>query len=498
MNRAIRRLSLACLALFVLLMLNVNYLQVFRVSSLASESDNNRVFDQQFKYQRGEIVAAGGPGKQKVIAESRLGKGGSYLRSYPSGYVYAPVTGYDSVLGTTSPFGLTGIELAENKLLSGTAPSLAVHNLIGLITGKSRQGATVYLTISPQAQLAAYTALAAFGKQAAAVAINPKTGAILALASYPTFNPNLYSTSDTGQLAKIDSKYRHDLSQPLLNRAINDTFPPGSTFKIVTGSTAFMTGKVANENATIPAPQFYRLPGSHSTLTNDDNSTCGDGTPQIILAFTLSCNTAFGKLGDTVGGANLHKYANLYGFNNPDLAIPLPVSPSMYPLLTDPAQTALSAIGQFSDTVTPLQEAMLAAAVANGGTLMRPYLVSEVQAPDLTVIQRAQPAVLQQVISPQVAGYLRTMMLSVTHNPAGTAYLTAGPPATGIMIAGKTGTAQNGVNNSNLNDAVFTCFAPYGNPQIAVGVIVKGGGFGAAAAAPIALAIIRAYLGIAH
>jgi peptidoglycan glycosyltransferase len=497
MNRAIRRLSLATLVLFVVLMLNVNYLQVFRVNSLASEAGNVRVFDQQFHNQRGEIVAAGGP-KQVVVAESRLIKGGIYQRYYPHSYVYAPITGYDSIYGSTSAFGTTGIERAENNLLAGTASSLTVHNLIGLITGKSRQGATVYLTINPGAQQAAYAALAAMGKPAAAVAIDPRTGAILALASYPTFNPNDYATLDSRKLAKIDARYRRATSQPLLNRAINDTFPPGSTFKIITSSTAFSTGKVASENATIPAPTVYILPGTHTPLTNDNGAPCGDGHPQIIFAFTVSCNTAFGKLGDTVGGTALHKYANLFGFNNPDLAIPLPVSPSNYPPLTDPAQIAQSAIGQFSDTVTPLQEAMMAAAMADGGTMMRPYLVSEVQAPDLSVISRTQPAVLQQVVTPQVAAYVRTMMLSVTHNPAGTAYFTAGPPATGIQIAGKTGTAQNGHNNSGLNDAVFTCFAPYSSPTIAVGVIVKGGGFGAAAAAPIALAIIRAYLGIAH
>jgi penicillin-binding protein A len=498
MNKALRRLSIACLVMFVVLMLDVNYLQVFRVNKLANEAGNSRVFDEQFTFQRGEIVAAGG-GKQQVIAESRLVKGGIYQRFYPSGYVYAPVTGYDSILGSTSPFGTTGIEHTENKLLDGTAPSLAVHNLIGLFTGKSQQGATVYLTIDPAAQLAAYKALAAFGKPAAAVAIDPKTGAILALASFPTFNPNRYTTSSSAQLAKVDARYRHDPSNPLLNRAINDTFPPGSTFKIVTSSTAFSTGKVANTSTVIPAPQFFPLPGSHTVLINDDDETCGNGKPPIIFAFTLSCNTAFGKLGVAVGGAALHKYADLFGFNNPDLSIPLPVSPSNYPLLTDPAQTALSAVGQFDDTVTPLQEAMMAAAVANGGIMMRPYLVADVQAPDLSVVQRAQPAALGQVISPQVATYLQTMMLSVTQNPAGTAYLTAGPPATSIQIAGKTGTAENGtVNNTNLDDAVFTCFAPYASPRIAVGVIVQGGGYGAAAAAPIALAIIRAYLGIAR
>jgi len=496
MNRAIRRISIAGLAMFVLLMINVNYLQVFRVDSLASESYNPRVFSQQLKNWRGEIIAAGdqGNGPDMIVARSKLVKGGFYKRVYPVGREYAPVTGYDSILGTTSPFGLTGIEKAENKFLAGTAPSLAVYNLKGLFTGKPKQGASVYLTISPRAQAAAYDALVAMGKPAAAVAIDPRTGAILAMASYPSFNPNAYATLDSGKLAKVDKRIRNNPGQPLLNRAINATFPPGSTFKLITSSAAFATHKASNENSTIPAPRFYRLPGSHSTLTNDAGAPCGNGHPQILYALTVSCNTAFAKLGVTVGGSALHSMANAYGFNTPSLTIPLPVSASAYPALTDPAQIALSSIGQFNDTETPLQEAMVAAAIANQGTLMRPYLVAQIKAPDQSTVQTAQPAVLAKPISPAVAGYLTTMMKSVTQDPGGTAYRTAGPGATSIVIAAKTGTAQNGVNNSHLDDAVFTAFAPADNPQIAVGVIVKGGGFGADGAAPIAVKIIQAYL----
>ncbi|HWF79736.1 MAG TPA: penicillin-binding protein 2 [Streptosporangiaceae bacterium] len=503
MNRSLRRLSIACLAMFVLLLAWVNYLQVFRVNSLASEPGNSRIFNEQFKNQRGEIIAAGGR-QDQVIAESKLVKGGVYQRFYPDPMAYAPITGYDSVLGTTSPFGLTGIEYAENKYLAGSASNLAVYNLKGLFTGHSRQGASVYLTIDPKAQAAAYDALAAKGIPAAAVAINPSTGAILALASYPTFNPNRYATQDTNQLAKIDARYRHDPSRPLDNRALNDTFPPGSTFKIITSSAGFGTGRVGSATSTIPAPQFYRLPGSTHVLTNDGDAPCGDGHPQIIFAFTLSCNTAFGKLGATLGGQTLVSYAQMFGFNNfgqgasaPPLTIPLPVTPSAIPPgLKDPAETANSAIGQFDDAVTPLQEAMMAATVANHGVLMRPYLVQEIRAPDQEVVQDTQPVQIRRVISSKVAGYLTAMMESVTHNPSGTAYFTASPSATGgLDIAGKTGTAQNGRNNTNLNDAVFTCFAPGSSPQIAVAVIVKGGGFGAAAAAPIAVKIIQAYLG---
>jgi peptidoglycan glycosyltransferase len=495
MNRALVRLSLACMVMFLLLLLNINYVQAFETGKLASEPGNVRTFYQQFEFQRGSIVAAGG-GQDVTIAESLPDKGssGMYHRHYPFGPVYAPVTGYASM------FGKTGIEGAEDRYLSGTAPGLAVHNLIGLLTGKAKQGAKVFLTISPRAQEAAYHALAAEyssgtgGHSGAAVAIDPSTGAILAMASYPSFNPNLYATLDGRKLNRIDRRLRHDPSQPLLNRAIEETYPPGSTFKIITASAGFSTGKVANPDTTFPAPQPLRLPNGNF-LNNDGGETCGDGHPPLWFAFAMSCNTAYGGLGIKVGGPALRSYADRFGFNNPSLTTPLAVAPSVFPHITDPSLTALSSIGQYDDQITPLQEAMLASTVANGGTLMKPYLVQQVQAPDLSTVSSAHPSVLSHPISPRVAGYLATMMTAVTHNPAGTAYATAGPQATGLDIAGKTGTAETG-SSAGLNDAVFTCFAPANNPKIAVGVIIKGGGFGADAAAPIAVQIIKAYLGV--
>jgi peptidoglycan glycosyltransferase len=215
----------------------------------------------------------------------------------------------------------------------------------------------------------------------------------------------------------------------------------------------------------------------------------------IIFAFTLSCNTAFGDLGMKLGGQKLRAEATAFGMNNPNLTIPFPVAESNFPLYKDPAQVAGSAIGQESDTVTPLQEAMFAAAIANNGTLMKPYLVNKVTAPDLTAVSTTTATPLSHPVTPTVAGEVKQMMISVTQSPSGTAHATAGTQVTGgIVIAGKTGTAQNGINNSGLDDAVFTCFAPASNPQIAVGVIVKGGGQGADASAPIAVQVIKAYL----
>ncbi len=488
MNRALLRISLACLAMFVLLLLNMNYVQAFETGKLASEPGNIRVFNEQFTYQRGSIVA-NGDGTNVKIAESVPVKGtDEYKRYYPFGKIYAAVTGYDSI------YGKSGIEQAENSELDGSDPRLAIRNFTALLTGKQKQGATVSLTISPTAQEAAYHALATGtnGHAAAIVALNPSTGAILAMASYPTFNPNLLTTFNGETLDKVDNALLRDTSQPLLNRAINETYPPGSTFKIVTSSAAFSTGTVADTATTIPAPEPLKLPNGN-LLHNDDFETCGDGNPSIIQAFWLSCDTAFAGLGIKLTGPVLRDYANLYGMNR-SLSIPLAVSPSLVPKVTDPSLTGMSAIGQFDDTVTPLQEAMFAAAVANHGKLMTPYLVQQVLGPGLSVISNHTPTVLSTPVSSKVAGYLQNMMNQVTHNPSGTAFLTAGPQATGgIDIDGKTGTAQNGPNNSGLNDAVFTCFVPGEN--IAVGVIVQGGGYGADAAAPLAVQVIKAYLG---
>ena len=493
MNRALLRLSLACLAMFALLLININYVQAFETTKLAGEPGNVRIFDQQFKYQRGAILA-NGDGTDVKIADSQLIKGtDTYRRVYPFPKVYAPVTGYDTI------YGQSGIEETENSLLNGTDPRLAVHNFTALLTGKQKQGATVELTISPAAQLAAYQALLADGGHpAAVVALDPTSGRVLALASYPTFNPNALTTFNGTKFNQIDNALIHAPGQPLLNRAISETYPPGSSFKVVTSSAAFSTGKVANTATNVAAPTVLTLPNGHH-LINDGGEVCGDGNPQIIQAFYMSCNTAFGKLGISLTAPVLRNYSSKFGMNAP-MRIPLPVVPSVVPKVqgwTDPSLTAFTAIGQFNDAVTPMQEAMFSAAIANNGTLMKPYMVQQVKGPGLSVIESQTPSVLSQAVTPQVAGYVKTMMQQVTNNPGGTAFATASPQATGgIVIYGKTGTAQNGIDNGNLNDAVFTCFVPAeaNAPRpIAVGVIVQGGGFGADAAAPIAVALIKAY-----
>jgi penicillin-binding protein A len=483
-NRAVRRISIAVLVMFVLLLANVNYLQAFQAGSLADKKGNSRAFTAQFQNKRGEITTADGT----VLAESKsIGGIYKYQRVYTKGDEYAPVTGYDTL------YTATGVEQAENTLLNGTSSKLAVRNVIDTITNKPRKGATVQTTINSKAQNAAWSSLQSSGKSGAVVALNPQTGAILAMASYPSYDPNKLAVLDGTQLNQNDAALQKDSNQPLLNRAINATYPPGSTFKIITSSTFFNEGK-GNPGTEIPAPTSLTLPQSSTKLINDNGEVCGNGnTATVDLAFTKSCNTAFANIGIQLGSQALKAEAEKYGFNNPGLTIPAPVSPSNFPLEPASSFTAMSAIGQKDDTVTPLQEAMMSAAIANGGKLMRPYLVQQVQAADLSIVDQATPQQLSQPVSPDVANQIKGMMLHVVDQPEGTAFAfnNAIPNA---PIAGKTGTAQNGVNNSGLNDAVFTCFASNGNRSMAVGVIIQGGGYGAAAAAPIAVNVLKAYL----
>jgi len=486
-NRALRRISIAVLAMFLLLLINVNYLQGFQTSSLANEPGNSRAFyAAQNQYQRGSIVTSDGV----TIAASKLSSNSNdsikYQRYYPMGPAYAPVTGYDTI------YSQTGIEAAKNSLLSGNDSSLDVRKVIDLITGKTTKGATVELTINAKAQEAAYNALKALGKPGAVVALNPKTGAILAMATYPSFNPNVLAIHDGAKLNQIDNQLLADKTQPLVNRALQGTYPPGSTFKIVTSSALLTQSPSTTVNTSVDSPTQLTLPQTNHVLTNDLGEVCdATGKAPLITAFAKSCDTTFGKIGMQLGAPTLNAMAEKFGMNNANLTVPLHVAKSNYVIPPSQALTAFSAIGQFSDTVTPLQEAMLAAAIANGGTLMKPYLVQQVTASDLSTVQTSPQSVLSQPVSSTVANSVGQMMRAVVQDPNGTAFTFNAQAEGGLVIAGKTGTAETGT--VSLNDAAFTCFAPYANPDIAVGVIIQGGGYGASSAAPIAVQVIKAY-----
>ena len=343
MNRALRRISIAVLVMFVLLIVNVNYLQGFDTASLASKPGNSRAFyAAQNQYQRGSIVTSDG----KVIAASRLSSGNDsikYQRYYPSGPEYAPVTGYYTI------FGATGIEAAKNSLLSGNDSSLDVRKIIDLITGKTTKGATVQVTVNSKAQDAAWNALKTLGKPGAVVALNPKTGAVLAMASYPSFDPNVLAIHDGAKLNKIDQKLLKDPAQPLLNRALQGTYPPGSTFKIVTSSALLTQSPSTTINTNVASPTTLTLPQTQHILHNDQGEACGDGSGQapLITAFAQSCDTTFAKIGIQVGANALNDMAGQFGMNDANLTVPLPVAKSNYVIPPSQALTAFSAIGQF-------------------------------------------------------------------------------------------------------------------------------------------------------
>ena len=506
MNRSVKRVSLAVLVMFLVLLVNVNYLQAVQAPSLANEPRNDRATFEQNKVQRGNIVTADGV----TIATSKAAGGSSSLypwqRVYPAGPTYAPVTGYKTVYSSAAeaPNYATGVELAENSLLTGTGSQLAFRNFVDTLTNKPQKGATVQVTINSKAQQEAYAQLRQTlqGKTingvqqvGGVVALNPSTGAILAMASYPSYDPNQLAVNDTQKLSEVDTQLNKQNPSPLLNNATQTTLPPGSTFKIVTSSAWYNQDSTRNPNQKIASPQPLHLPNGN-LLNNDSNEQCGDGSGQtpVILAFAQSCNTPFAQLGIDLGGNTIKSMATNFGLNNPsatDIA-GVKVAESNFTAENDKSFTAFDAIGQHDTTVTPLQEAMFAATVANNGVLMKPYLIQQVQASDLSVVDQTQPQKLGQPISSTIAGYEKQMMVAVVQDGQGTANAFNANAENGLLIAGKTGTAQNGA--STQPDAVFTAFAPADNPKIAVGVMIEGGGYGAAAAAPIAVAVIKAYL----
>lgn len=499
LNRPIKRVSIAVLVLFLVLLVNVNYLQAVEAPSLANGPLNDRTAYNDSQVQRGSIVTADGI----TIASSKPSNDGfKYQRSYSDGAVYAPVTGYDTVFtAAQAPNFATGVERAENSLLSGTGDQLAFRNFIDMITDKPQKGATVELTIDSKVQQAAYTGLEQMlaGKTingvqqvGGVVALNPSTGAILAMASYPSYNPNQLAVPNTTTAGNLVSQLTKENPSPLLNNASQTTLPPGSTFKIITTSTWYTQSSAHTPQTVVYSPQPLKLPNGN-TLNDDGDEPCGTGSNQtaVIIAFAQSCNTPFANIGMQLGGQAIGSVAEKYGFNT---AVDIPgvsTSASNFTAESDASLTALDSIGQHDTTETPLQEAMIAETVANGGVEMKPYLIQQVTASDLSVVSQTQPQQLATPISPAVAAYEKQMMIAVVQDSDGTANQFNTNAEGGIEIAGKTGTAQNGTSQS---DAVFTAFAPADNPKIAVGVMIQGGGFGAQAAAPIAVAVIKAYL----
>jgi penicillin-binding protein A len=476
MNAPLRRVALSVLVLFTLLIINVNYIQVVRSDELRSDQSNTRVLAEEYDRERGSIVVDGTEVAMSVPTDDRL----TYLRQYPKGPLYAPVTGYYSLVYSNS-----GLERAENDVLAGSDPRLFVRRLADLFTGRDPAGGDVVLTLDPHVQEAAMAGLS--GNTGAVVALNPKTGAVLGMASTPSYDPNKLSSHDPAAIRQYWEQLGNASPDPRLNRTIGDNFPPGSIFKVIVSAAALSNGYTPD--TTIPAPDLLTLPNTRTTLKNFGGSSCNGGADQrLIDALTISCNTAFAELGMKLGEDKVRSMAEAFGMDDKKMQIPLEVAPSTVGDIESKAALGQTSIGQRDVRMTPLQAAMVAAAVANKGSLMKPYLVDQVRAPDLSVIDQTDPQELRHPISAGVAAQLTEMMTSVVANGTGRAAQIPGVP-----VAGKTGTAQvaEGVPDHNW----FIGFAPADDPQIAVAVFVaNGGGTGGDVSAPIARQVLQAYL----
>jgi len=486
-NRPLRRVAAACLVLFGLLMLNANWVQVVKADDYRDDPRNSRVLLRTYERERGVIavVQAGGGGRTALAESVRTDGPLTWLRQYPGGPTYAHVTGYYSLV-----YGRSGLERARDRLLSGDDDQLFVRRLSDYVTGREPQGGNVITTIDPAAQEAAYAALG--DNRAAVVALDPQTGAVLAMVSKPSFDPERLSSFEPADIRAYYAELNEAPSDPLLNRVISKTYPPGSTFKVVTAAAALSSDDVTPETQ-IPSPRVLDLPETSAQLRNFGGASCSGESSTLADALRISCNTAFGNLGLQLGDDRIREQAEAFGFGVDDLTAPTSVATSVFPDDPDAPQTALSAIGQYEVRVTPLQMAMVAAGVGNDGEVMEPYLVREVEAPDLSRLSLADPTALGRAVDDDVAEELTAMMELVVSEGTG---VRAQIP--GVRVAGKTGTAQHA--EGRPPHAWFIGFAPADDPQVAVAVVVEDGGSlgsegtGGALAAPIARDVMSAVL----
>jgi len=482
MNKELRRVSIVVLLMFVALFGSSTVIQVFQQDNLKADGRNARTLYASFSAERGPILIDGEPIAESVPVDDEY----KYQRTYTDGPMYSAVTGY-----FTLNQGNTGVEGALNDYLSGTANEQFLDQVNAIITGQNPKGAAVELTIDPDVQKAAWDALG--DQKGAVVALDPKTGAILAMVSKPTFDPGDLATHNATKFRAAYDQLINDSDDPLINRTIaGDLNPPGSTFKLVVTATALENGLTPDTK--FPNPPTLTLPQSTAVITNAEGGSCGGGnTATIATALRLSCNIPFAQLGLQLGYPKISLEAREFGFGDDGLRIPMQVEPSVYPPTESDAEQMLSSFGQASDRVSPLQMAMVSAAVANGGQLMKPNLIETISAPDLTVLQPFSPEVYSTPISGGTAATMTEMMVNGVANGAA-----SNARINGIDVAGKTGTAENA--DGEPYTLWFTGFAPANDPQVAVAVVVENGGglgqsgFGNLVAAPIARTVMEAVL----
>ncbi|MEE9473902.1 MAG: penicillin-binding protein 2 [Acidimicrobiia bacterium] len=480
MNSPIRRLALFLLAIFGLLVLDLTYVQVVAGPGYRDDVRNPRLAASRSSRERGPIISREGI----VLAESvnDPDSAQSFLRLYPEDDLYAHVVGYSSLL-----FADSGLEEARDTGLRSDR-DLTISGLIDAFLGRETGAKGIRLTISNPVQQAAQRELA--GQAGAIVAIEPTTGEILAMYSSPSFSPADLLGEFSGPGDALTANETH----PLTNRAIEMTFAPGSSFKVITAAAALESG-LANPDTSFINVLELELPGSTAVIRNADRDRCGEGeSVDLAGAFRRSCNTIFGQLGIDLGLEVIGEIAADFGFNRV-LPFELTTVESSFPvdpLVGDPAATAQSAIGQRDVRATPLQMAMVAAAVANRGLVMQPYVISEEFDRELNILEQFQPVEVRRAVSPGTAATLSRMMEDVVS--FGTGRRAA---IEGVAVGGKTGTAEV---PGQPPHAWFIGYARSEERQIAVAVVIENGGnagedaTGGAVAAPMAREVMRTWL----
>ncbi|MEV6742361.1 penicillin-binding transpeptidase domain-containing protein [Streptomyces sp. NPDC051104] len=481
MNKTIRRAAVVTLALVLALLARATWLQYYDASALANSPDNPRLEINDYSQPRGNIIVGG----QAVTGSKRNnGNAFQYQRTYTNGPLYAPVTGY-----TSQVYGATQLEGIYQNVLNGSDPALQTP--LGALERQHPRGGNVITTINPAVQQAGYQALG--GKEGAAVAIDPSTGAILGMVSTPSYDPSqITGTNDAAAWQKLTT----DKSQPMLNRAIRQPLPPGSTFKLVVAAAALQDGLYPNIDTPTNSPNPYTLPGTATVLTNEVATLpCKNATMRVALQY--SCNTVFAHIAYQLGQNKVRAMAEKFGFNQ-QLDIPARADASVYPSNMNAPETALSGIGQFDDTATPLQMAMVSAIIDNGGKLVTPHMVSQATDASGNVLQSYNPKVqTTQVIPARVASQLQSAMITIVQKGTGT-----NAQIPGVTVGGKTGTAQHGENNSAVPYAWFTSWTkdPATGKQIAVAAVVvqsntaRAEVSGSLLAGPVAQAMEEAWL----
>jgi peptidoglycan glycosyltransferase len=480
-NPALRRLAAVCLAGLVLLAGGLTFQQTVAGPGFRDDVRNPRAVLDRATRERGPILTADGV----TLAQSEEGPGGVLVRTYPEGDLYGHVTGYSS-----SYFGDTGIEATRaGDLRSGDDGSLT-SALWSLLGGDLRPH-QVQLSLRDDLQRAAARAMG--NQHGAVIALDPTTGAVLALYSSPSFDPNVLAT---GEAADGDA-LAADPDQPLLNRALAAVYPPGSSFKVLVADAAITSAHLTPDSPLQDLAEL-ELPGSTSIIRNADGGFCGNGTTITLeRALAVSCNTAFAALGMDLGAGPLLAAVEAAGFNG-TIPFEFDTTASVLPLdglEDDLPALAQTALGQRDVRATPLQMAVVAAAVANHGEILRPYLVQSLLDADGNEIARTRATSWRQAMSEETAAALAQMMEQVVIN--GTGWRAAVP---GVRIAGKTGTAEV---PGGAPDVWFIGFGPVGaepgERRIAIAVLVEDGGTlgtdgsGGSVAAPIAQAVLAAF-----